>query len=153
MTTATKAMTAVHHVGVTVADLERSIAFWGRLLGAAPRDRRRLEGPGLGDLVGYDGARIDSAWFDLPGGGALELLRYLQPDEAPNDPGTAHPGNVHLCFQVADLDAVHRHAVACGAHPVGRAPVEVERGPQAGTKLAYLRDPDGVTIELRQPPA
>lgn len=146
-------MTSVHHVGVTVADLERAIAFWRRLLDRAPRDRRLLEGPRLGDLVGYGGARIDSCWFDLPGGGALELLRYLQPEEAPNDPGTARPGNVHVCFQVDDLDAAHRHAVACGAVPVGRAPVEVAGGPQGGTRLAYVRDPDGVTIELRQLPA
>lgn len=142
----------IHHVGVSVAVLDRSIAFWQRMLDTPARDRRVLEGPQVATLVGYPGARIDSCWFDLPGGVALELLCYLDRDEAPYDPGTAHPGNVHVCLAVADMAAAHAHAVACGARPVSAAPVEVGRGPRAGTRIAYLRDPDGVTIEIFQPP-
>lgn len=142
---------AVHHVGVTVADLDRAAGFWGSLLGAAPRDRRVLDGPLVGTLVGYPGVRIDSCWFDLPGGVALELLEYLDRPEQPYDPGTAHPGNVHVCLQVDDMAAAHAHAVACGARPVSDAPILVPRGPRAGTEVAYLRDADGVTIELHRP--
>ncbi len=143
---------AVHHVGVTVVDLDRSIAFWQRLLGAQPRNRRVLDGPQVGTMVGYPGIRIDSCWLDLPGGVALELLEYLDHDEAAYDPATGHPGNVHLCLRVDDMDQAHRHALACGARAVTGVPIEVGAGPRAGTRLAYLRDPDGVTIELVQPP-
>ena len=143
---------AVHHVGVTVADLDRSVAYWERLVGVTSRDRRTLQGPQLAGLVGYEGIRIDSCWIDLPGGVALELLRYLDRADAPHDPGTAHPGNVHVCLRVPDMDDAHAHAVACGATPVSREPIEVAAGPRAGTRLAYLRDPDGVTIELVQEP-
>lgn len=142
----------VHHVGVTVADLDRAVSFWARLLGATPRDRRVLEGPQLATMVGYPGIRIEACWLDLPGGTALELLRYLDRDDAPYDPGTAHPGNVHVCLQVDDMDAAHAHAVACGARPVSERPIDVAAGPRAGARLAYLRDPDGVTIELVQEP-
>lgn len=143
---------AVHHVGVTVADLDRAVAFWEALLGVASRDRDLLQGPRLGTMVGYEGVRIQRAWVDLPGGIALELLRYLDRDEAPYDPGTAHPGNVHVCLHVPDMDDAHAHAVACGARPVSEQPIEVAAGPRAGARLAYLRDPDGVTIELVQDP-
>ncbi len=142
----------VHHVGITVADLDRSIAFWQALLGTSVRDRMTLQGPQLGTMVGYPAARIDSCWFDLPGGVALELLRYLDRQEPPYDSGTAHPGNVHLCFATSDMDRAHAHAVACGARPVSERPIEVKAGPKAGTRLAYLRTPDGVTLELFQPP-
>ncbi len=142
---------AVHHVGVSVADLERSIAFWERLLGVAGRGRRILEGPQIGALVGYPGARIEQCWFDLPGGIALELLCYLDRSDPPYDPGTAHPGNVHVCLQVEDMASAHARALACGALAVSKAPIRVARGPQAGAQVAYLRDPDGVTIELFQP--
>lgn len=142
----------VHHVGVTVADLDRAVSFWARLLGATPRDRRVLEGPQLATMVGYPGIRIEVCWLDLPGGTALELLRYLDRDDAPYDPGTAHPGNVHVCLRVDDMDAAHAHAVACGARPVSERPIDVAAGPRAGARLAYLRDPDGVTIELVQEP-
>ncbi|MGH9125264.1 MAG: VOC family protein [Acidimicrobiales bacterium] len=143
---------AVHHVGVTVVDLDRSIGFWERLLGTASRNRRVLDGPQVGAMVGYPGIRIDSCWLDLPGGVALELLQYLDRDDEPNPAGTAHPGNVHVCLQVHDMTSAHAHAVACGATAVSAAPIEVAAGPRAGTRLAYIRDPDGVTIELVQPP-
>ena len=142
----------VHHVGLTVADLDRAVSFWARLLGATPRDRRVLEGPQLATMVGYPGIRVEACWLDLPGGTALELLRYLHRDDAPYDPGTAHPGNVHVCLRVDDMDAAHAHAVACGARPVSERPIDVAAGPRAGARLAYLRDPDGVTIELVQEP-
>lgn len=144
---------AVHHVGITVASLERAITFWAGLLGREPRDHRLLQGPPVGDLVGYPGVRIDSCWFDLPGGVALEVLEYLDRSEPPYDPGTAHPGNVHLCLAVGDLDAALTHVSACGGRPVSPAPVDVRQGPRAGSRLAYVRAPDGVTIELVQPPS
>ena len=143
---------AVHHVGVTVADMDRAVAFWEALLGTASRDRRVLEGPNLGTMVGYPGIRIESCWIDLAAGVALELLRYLDRDDQPYDPGTAHPGNVHVCLRVDDMDTAHAHAVACGARAVSDRPVDVAAGPRAGSRLAYLRDPDGVTIELVQEP-
>jgi len=143
---------AVHHVGVSVKDMSRSMRFWQQLLDQAPRDRRVLEGPQLGTLVGYPGIRIDSCWFDLPGGVALELLHYLDRSEPPYDPATAHPGNVHLCLRVDDMGVARSRAVQSGARPVSDEPIEVLAGPKAGTRLAYLRDPDGVTIELVEEP-
>ena len=141
----------VHHVGVTVTDLDRAEAFWEALVGVASRDRAVLRGPRLGTLLGYPGVHVESSWVDLPGGVALELVRYLDRDDPPYDPGTAHPGNVHVCLHVDDMAGAHAHAVACGAVPVGE-PIEVEAGPRAGTRLAYVRGPDGVTIELVQEP-
>ncbi|HWC10766.1 MAG TPA: VOC family protein [Acidimicrobiales bacterium] len=143
----------VDHVGITVADLDRSVGFWERLLDTPGRDRGLLAGPRLGGLLGYPaGLRIETCWVDLPGGGALELLHYLDREEGPLPDGTAHPGNVHICLRVGDMATAHGHAVACGARPVGEGPIEVAAGPNAGMRVAYLRDPDGVTVELRQLP-
>ena len=57
---------------------------------------------------------------------------------------------MHVCLRVDDMAAAHGHAVACGARPVGEGPIQVAAGPNAGMWVAYLRDPDGVTIELVQ---
>lgn len=146
------AVGGVHHIGVTVADLDRSASFWAALLGVAPSAVERLDGPGLGRLVGYPGVRVDRCWLDLPGGLSLELLAYLDRDEAAYAEGTAHPGNVHVCLAVDDLVGARAHALDCGARVVGEGWVEVPAGPNAGARIAYVRGPDGVTIELFQPP-
>ena len=145
------AVEGVDHVGITVADLDRSIAFWERMLGEPGRDRRLLEGPRLATLLGYPTARIDTYWFDLPGGVALELLQYLEPIESRNDPGTARAGNVHVCLRVEDIKAAHARAVDAGATVVSPEPIDIIRGPRAGWKMICVRDPDGVTIELVTP--
>lgn len=168
-----RAIGAPHHVGITVADIERSAAFWERLVGAPTGATERLEGPGLARLVGYPGIRIDRRWVVLGEGVMLELLQYLDRAEAAHDPGTAHPGNVHICLKVSDMAEAHAHALGCGATAVGQGAttlgegdaavgerataagegwITVPAGPLAGARIAYLRDPDGVTIELFQPP-
>lgn len=143
----------VHHVGLTVADLDRAATFWAALLGVEAGPIEHLRGPQLGRLVGYPSATIDRRWVSMPGGVALELLRYLDGDEGPYEPGTAHPGNVHVCLAVEDMASAHAHALACGALEVTGGWIEVPAGPMAGARISYLRDPDGVTIELLQTPS
>lgn len=148
-----RGLRAMHHIGITVADLDRSLAFWQPFLGMRPRWRRILDAPYLARVVGYPGIRIDACLLDLPGGIILEMLHYLDRDEAPHDSATAHPGNVHICLNVDDIDTQWARAVSLGARPVSDAPVEVTAGPNAGARSAYLRDPDGITLELYQVPA
>jgi len=140
------------HVGITVSDLDRSVDFWTRLTGGKLLTRRLLDGAHIGELVGYAGQRIEIALVELPGELVLELLRYVDRDEDAYEPGTAHPGNVHMCFLVEDLHWSWAHAIECGAEPASDEPVRVPVGPQTGAYVAYLQTPDGVAIELRQPP-
>lgn len=81
----------VHHIGATVADLDRALASWEPLLGVSARWRRILDAPYLGEHVGYPGIRIDAAVLDLPGGGALELLHYWTVTRRPTTPAQLIP--------------------------------------------------------------
>jgi hypothetical protein len=80
----------------------------------------------------------------------LVLLDYRVAGRSENPPGTANPGNVHLCLLVSDIEREWRRAVDLGAAPVAAAPVTVTAGPNAGAKAAYLRVHDGITLELFQ---
>lgn len=142
----------LHHVGITVADVDRSLAFWEAFLGVAARWHRVLDGPYLQGVTGYPGVTIDAALIDLPGGGLLEILDYRVDDKVPNPDATANPGNVHICLQVDDIEAMFTRAVDAGARPVSPGPTSITRGPNTGAKACYLRDPDGITIEMFQPP-
>lgn len=146
-------VTDVHHVGMSVADLDEALAFWRAFLGSEPRWRSLLDRPYLGRHVGHAGVRIDAAFVDLPGGTVLELLDYHVSGKATNADDTANAGNVHLCLGVADAGAAWDRAVAAGARPlVPEGPVEVDGGPNQGARVAYLRIHDGITLELFQTP-
>jgi catechol 2,3-dioxygenase-like lactoylglutathione lyase family enzyme len=143
----------VHHIGVSVADIDAALAFWESFLGVPARWRTLLDRPYLGAHVGIPGVSIKAAFVDLPGGVILELLDYQTPGKRPNPEATANPGNVHLCLAVEDAALAWRHAIACGARPVNRdGPVEVDGGPNIGARAAYLRIHDGVTLEVFQRP-
>jgi catechol 2,3-dioxygenase-like lactoylglutathione lyase family enzyme len=92
----------VHHVGMSVADIEAALGFWRRFLGIDARWRTILDRPYLGRHVGYPGVSIDAAFLDLPGGTVLELLDYRVEGKAQLPDGTANPGNVHVCLEVSD---------------------------------------------------
>jgi catechol 2,3-dioxygenase-like lactoylglutathione lyase family enzyme len=147
------AITGVHHIGITVANVEMALAFWEKFLGRSARWTTILDRPYLSRVVGYPGVSIKAAFVDLPGGGVIELLDYHQvKDRVANPEATANPGNVHLCLAVGDAETVWRHAVVCGARSVGGdGPTDIDGGPNKGSKSGYLRIHDGVTLEFFQP--
>jgi catechol 2,3-dioxygenase-like lactoylglutathione lyase family enzyme len=143
----------LHHVGMSVADLDAALAFWERFLGKPARWKTVLDRPYLAQVVGYRGISIRAAFVDLPGGNTLELLDYQTSNRTANPQATANPGNMHLCLAVHDADSAWRLAVESGARPVSPAgPVEIDGGPNKGAKAAYLRIHDGITLELFQRP-
>jgi catechol 2,3-dioxygenase-like lactoylglutathione lyase family enzyme len=143
----------LHHIGMSVADLDAALAFWRDFLGIEPRWRTVLDAPYLGRHIAYPGIAIDAAFLDLPGGLVLELLDYRFPAKVPNPEATANPGNVHICVDVEDANAAWERAVAAGARPlVPEGPIEVEAGPNRGARASYLRIHDGISLELFQRP-
>jgi catechol 2,3-dioxygenase-like lactoylglutathione lyase family enzyme len=141
----------LHHIGMTVRDLDVALAFWEAFTGHGPRWTTVLDRPYLSRVVGYPNVSIKAAFFDLPGGIVIELLDYQVPNRTPNSDATANPGNVHVCVKVVDAVASWQRAVAAGARPISDAPVDIDGGPNKGAKAAYLRIHDGITLELFQP--
>jgi len=143
---------AIHHIGITVASVDETLTFWKAFLGVEPRWRQIIDGPYLPDITGYPGIKIDASVIDLPGGIVLEILDYQITDKSPNDMATAKPGNVHICLRVTDIEGVWQRAIDSGATPTSPGPVEITVGPNQGARACYLRDPNGITIELFQLP-
>jgi catechol 2,3-dioxygenase-like lactoylglutathione lyase family enzyme len=51
-----------------------------------------------------------------------------------------------------EVFAVAERSDAAGYAPRSTAPVHITEGPNAGARSFYVRDPDGYTVELLQPP-
>jgi catechol 2,3-dioxygenase-like lactoylglutathione lyase family enzyme len=139
------------HVGFTVADLDRSVAWYTHFLGAEPLlHQKGWDAPYVAEMLGFDSCNIGWAYFELPGGGRLELIQYVDPAPDAVDMETFNAGNGHICIVVDDI---HSEYERMAGHAVFRSPepVQIPEGPNAGAWGAYLRDPDGISIQLIQP--
>lgn len=142
---------AADHTGITVANLERSLAFWRDVLGFELSHRPHQTGELASEITGVPEAEILIAV--LRGyGHKIELLEYLAPPERKRmEPRPCDVGSVHVAFTVDDLDAVLSTIAASGWKAAGK-PQTLKSGPNAGKRVVYVRDPDGTTIEFMQPP-
>ena len=151
MTTARFHIIAADHTGFTVANLERSVAFWRDVLGFELSHRTHQTGELASEITGVPGAEISLAV--LKGyGHKIELLEYLAPrDRKHSDVRPCDIGHVHVALLVDDLDAVLNKIAASGWKTAGK-PQTLKTGPNAGKRVVYARDPDGTTIEFMQLP-
>jgi catechol 2,3-dioxygenase-like lactoylglutathione lyase family enzyme len=143
---------AADHTGFTVSNLERSLAFWRDVLGFELSHRAHQTGELANEITGVPGAEISLAVLKAPGH-KIELLEYLAPPDRKKhvDLSPCDVGSVHVALTVDNLDAVLNTIAASGWTAAGK-PQTLKSGPNAGKRVVYIRDPDGTTIELMQPP-
>jgi catechol 2,3-dioxygenase-like lactoylglutathione lyase family enzyme len=150
---ATWQLAGVHHLGLTVSDIERSVRFYRDVLGLTLVRRRSTNAEYVGRQTGYPGARLEVASFRMgaAGGPSLELAQYVSHPGPAGEAGTHRAGSAHLCLQVDDIQAAYEALRRQGVS-FKTAPVAITSGPNEGGFGVYLSDPDGFTIELFQPP-
>jgi glyoxylase I family protein len=138
------------HTGITVSNLERSLAFWRDVLGFEFSHTAHQEGELAREITGVEGAEIRLAVLKTPSGHKIELLEYLAPaDRVRSNLRPCDVGSVHVALLVDDLDSVLAWIAGSGWKAAGR-PQTLTVGPNAGKRVVYVRDPDGTTIELMQ---
>jgi catechol 2,3-dioxygenase-like lactoylglutathione lyase family enzyme len=142
----------VNHTGITVHDLDRSVAMFSELFefevfSRAPRDPEIIS-----RVTGVEGAEIDIAYV-RNGPVSFELLCYSKPDNKQDfRPRPCDLGSLHIAINVDDLDDMLDKALAWPLDMVGQV-VEIDAGPNIGSRIVYLRTPEeGLIIELIQKP-
>ena len=142
---------AADHTGITVSNLERSLAFWRDVLGFELSHRPHQTGELASEITGVADAEISIAV--LKGyGHKIELLEYRAPAERKRI--VLRPcdvGSVHVAFTVDNLDAILKIIAASGWKAAGK-PQTIRVGPNTGKRVVYVRDPDGTTIEFMEMP-
>ena len=140
------------HTGITVSNLERSLAFWRDVLGFEFSHTAHQKVELAQEITGVKGAEIKLAVLKTPGGHKIELLEYLAPaDRKRADIRPCDVGSVHVALLVHDLDAVLERIAASDWKAAGK-PQTLQSGPNAGKRVVYVRGPDGTTIEFMELP-
>jgi catechol 2,3-dioxygenase-like lactoylglutathione lyase family enzyme len=135
----------LNHVGITVTDLEASLAFYCDLLGFELGFRTRTTGEWFDTLTNNAGADIEIAMLRLAEF-TLQLVQYHAARGEVLPLAHHNVGNPHLCIEVDDVDARHRTITALGMHD----PTPIVDIMGTGMRSFYVHDPDGVPVELLQ---
>jgi lactoylglutathione lyase len=122
------------HTMVRVRDLDQSLDFYCNKLGL--REVRRIESQQGRYTLVYLSAPGDQARAKAESAPLLELTYNWDPEEY-----TGGRNFGHLAFQVDDIYAL------CGTLKDGG--ITINRPPRDG-RMAFIRSPDGISIELLQ---
>src|SRR5262249_12034842 len=136
----------LNHVGVSVANLERSLAFYRDLLGMEVLVRRRFSGPHYETILGLEGVSGEVVFLRAKDDRLqIELFEFHHPPPKPisRERLVCDHGITHFCIQVEDIEAEYRRLTAAGV--TFHCPPLDYRGQ---VKATYGRDPDGNAFEL-----
>ncbi|KAB1191201.1 MULTISPECIES: VOC family protein [Haloferax] len=130
-----------HHVGITVSDLDSTLSFYRDVLGLAVVTRFEVGGEAFSTAVGVENATGRFAHLD-GGDVRIELVEYDPVGDAHSGATLDQPGATHVGLSVDDVDAV-----------VADLPPHVEtlsdpQTTESGTRIVFLRDPEGNLVEL-----
>lgn len=132
------------HVGISVSDLDRGLAFYRDLLGMEVVVQGAFDGEQYETLLNLRGVRGRVVLLRR-GNFQIELFEFGHPDPKPSDsmrPVCDH-GITHFCLEVTNIHEEYERLKAAGVH--FHCPPLKFFGKAFAT---YARDPDGNVFEL-----
>jgi catechol 2,3-dioxygenase-like lactoylglutathione lyase family enzyme len=144
----TRNLLRMDNVGLVVASLDHSIAFFTEL-GLNVEWRGMVEGSWAGRVTGLKEQKVEIAMMVTPDGHSrLEISKFIHPEpvEDHRDAPVNALGYLRVMFAVADLEDTLRRLYKHGAVLVD----DIVTYEQA-YKLCYIRGPENILIGLAQP--
>lgn len=146
------------HVSFTVSDLDAAVEWYTQVLGLEYVRGQVQHNEYTAKLVGFADAHLKVAQLRVPGQTIplsrhhIELVEYVYPrgEDIPLD--TNRTGVGHWAFIVDDIQFEFERLKKLGVKFKAEAPVAIEHGVNKGGYTIYFTDPDGITLELLQPP-
>lgn len=137
---------AYSHVGICVADVDRSIRFYCEGLGFELAERYELDSqemPGLDRSLEVAGPLTLISQMLTSGSLKVELLAYPgRPAQGTPSPSRGLLGLTHLSFNVEKVDTAAKRLEKFGGTILD------ETRSENGIVLLFLADPDGTRVEL-----
>ncbi len=142
---------AVGPIGMTVSDMDRSVAFYSRVLAFRKVSEKEFHSERFDRLTGIFGARVRIVRMQL-GAEIIELTEYLTPQgrPIPSDSRSNDHWFQHIAIAVRDMDAAYARLRENGVKPISTEPQRIPdwNRAAAGIRAFYFRDPDNHPLEL-----
>lgn len=138
-----------HHTSYSVSDMSRTLAFYRDLLGfEVINERPEVTNTYFRTIVGIPDAIVHAVVLQIPGTShCLELFEYKHPRGVRQNLAPNNPGSSHIAYFVDDLRALYPKLKEAGVEFITQ-PVYLDEGPNIGGWALYMKDPDGIPIEL-----
>lgn len=142
---------AVDSVGMTVADMDRSLEFYSQVLSFKKVSDVEVWGANYEHLHGVFGLRMRVVRMQL-GSEMIELTDYLTPEGKPipaNSRSNDHWFQ-HIAITVSDMDKAYQRLRQYKVQHTSTAPQRLPdwNKAAAGIRAFYFKDPDGHNLEI-----
>lgn len=142
---------SVDAIGITVSDMDRSVAFYSNVLGFRKLSDEELQGSVYEKLTGVFGLNVRVVRMQL-GDEKIELTDYLTTGgrSIPEDVRSNDLSFQHIAIVVSDMDAAYHRLKQNNVAHVSTAPqtLPLSNEAAAGIKAFYFQDPDRHNLEL-----
>ena len=148
----TSVVVAVDSIGMTVSDIDRSVAFYSNVLAFKPVSDVEVDGPEYDQLWGIFGVRARVVRMQL-GAQQLELIEFLAPPDVRPIPVPSYSHDLwfqHFAIVVRDMEAAWAQLRKHHVRQISPRPqtIPISNPAAAGIKAIKFRDPDGHNLEL-----
>ena len=148
----TSVVVAVDSIGMTVSDMDRSVAFYSNVLAFKPVSDVEVDGPEYDQLWGIFGVRARVVRMQL-GAQQLELIEFLAPPDVRPIPVPSYSHDLwfqHFAIVVRDMEAAWAQLRKHHVRQISPRPqtIPISSPAAAGIKAIKFRDPDGHNLEL-----
>lgn len=143
------------HVGLTVTDLDCSVAFYRDVLGLAYLGEMKMEGPETERLFQKQGCRARVAYLNGSqelAAPPVELIQFVGQEPERQTGDLFRTSISELCFATEDIDREYRRLKELGVEFMSEPQTfDSTRYGFGKSRAVYLRDPDGIILEIIQP--
>ena len=126
----------IDHVEIATGDIEKTINFYTSILGFKIKERSPMSRPPLKEIV-----------YITLGDTMIELLAFDNP--APPATAPVQVGYRMIALEVDDMDKTVEFLKSKGVE-ISRPPVVIGKSAKGEIKRGEIKDPNGLSIELRQ---
>lgn len=141
----------IAHIGFTVSNIDRTIAFYKNILHMHFVGEMKMEGKETDTLFQKNNAAARLAYFTFNEKVKYPLIELIQFENVPTDkkPASFFITSIsELCFTVSDIEAFYKHLLDNAVEVLSEPQyLDSEKYGFANSKVFYFKDPDGIILE------